>query len=278
MWLAITEADFAFLTAAKPSFVAQKYRRALTGASSFGAGAALAQLEIFERLNARPALTAAALEVVRGFSVPPQPGAPQQPRRVLLFTGHRIDEPGRKAPRFPNSERAQAQARLLIRKAIENEAGAGGARVGIAGGACGGDILFHEICAEMGIRTELYLALPDKDFCVESVGDGGPGWIERYRRLVDRPAPASAPRVLAQQEALPHWLRNKKDYGLWQRNNLWMLFNAVAGSADGSLTLIALWNGQEGDGPGGTRDLIEQTRNRGQKTVVLDASPLKDLT
>jgi hypothetical protein len=57
-----------------------------------------------------------------------------------------------------------------------------------------------------------------------------------------------------------------------------VLFNALAGCAAGSLTLIALWNGQEGDGPGGTRDLLQQTGNRGQKAVVLDAGPLKDLT
>jgi len=278
MWLSLTEADFAFLTASKPSFVARRYREALTGASSFGAGAALAQLEIFERLSVRPALTAAALEVVRQFAAPQSPGATQQSRHVLLFTGHRLDEPGRPAPRFPNTERAQAQARLLIRKAIEGEAGASAGLVGIAGGASGGDILFHEICAEMGIRTELFLALPPDQFCVQSVADGGPEWIERYWRLVNRPAPAPAARVLAQEKELPHWLQNKQDYGFWQRSNLWMLFNALAGSLGGGLTLIALWNGQEGDGPGGTRDLITQTANRGQKTVVLDANPLQDLT
>ena len=30
-----------------------------------------------------------------------------------------------------------------------------GVIVGLAGGACGGDILFHEVCAEQGIETEI---------------------------------------------------------------------------------------------------------------------------
>ena len=60
-------------------------------------------------------------------------------------------------------------------------------------------------------------------------------------------------------------------------NNLWMLFNALAKNPS-SITLIALWNGEEGDGPGGTGDLVEQTKQRGHKTIVLPAKNLAKLT
>jgi len=274
MWLAITEADFAFLVGTKAKSVAQRYREALTGATEFGVGAALAQLELFETLEVRPAFAREALEVVRQFAAPKNAPAAQTLRHVLLFTGHRVDEPGRVIPRFPNNAKAEAQARRLIREAIEAEkANIAGEMIGIAGGASGGDILFHEICAELGIPTRVYLALPPEDFCVASVQDGGPNWVERYNRLIKRVEPRE---LTTRDEKLPLWLRSKKQYSIWQRNNLWMLFNALAENDQG-LTLIALWNGQEGDGPGGTRDLVNQARGRGQKTVILDASPLAQL-
>jgi len=40
------------------------------------------------------------------------------------------------------------------------------------------------------------------------------------------------------------------------------------------MTLIALWNGTSGDGPGGTSDMIRQARERGAETRVLDTKIL----
>jgi hypothetical protein len=82
------------------------------------------------------------------------------------------------------------------------------------------------------------------------------------------------PRVLAEDEELPVWLRSKADYGIWSRNSLWMLFNALALDAT-SLTLIALWDGGPADGPGGTKDLVQLVKNHGDKVHVLPAEQLK---
>ena len=54
-----------------------------------------------------------------------------------------------------------------------------------------------------------------------------------------------------------------------------MLFNALA--LDLPLTLIALWDQGPADGPGGTRDLVAQVRDRGQKIERLPAEQLKAL-
>jgi hypothetical protein len=149
---------------------------------------------------------------------------------------------------------------------------AGGATLGLAGGACGGDLLFHEACGSLGIETQLYLALPQNAFAARSVQRGGPVWVERFNLLCEK----VKPRVLSEIEALPNWLQDKKDYTIWQRNNLWMLFNALALYAR-NLTLIALWDGDSGDGPGGTSDLVDQVTARGHKVVILDAKRLKSL-
>jgi len=190
--------------------------------------------------------------------------------RVLLFTGHMIDAPGRKEPRFPPGK--EGVAREAIAQAVSAEtARPGGVAYGIAGGASGGDILFHEICAELGIPTHLYLALPKGDYIAESVEPAGPEWVERFNQLYQKHPET---RVLASSEDLPRWLSEKREsYTIWQRNNLWMLYNALADEGK-NLTLIALWNGKEGDGPGGTGDLVAKVKERGAKVIHLNTEAL----
>ncbi|HUK89596.1 MAG TPA: hypothetical protein VLZ81_04285 [Blastocatellia bacterium] len=87
----------------------------------------------------------------------------------------------------------------------------------------------------MGIRTELYLALGVPDYIKASVQSAGPDWVERFRRLRER----LPTRVLAESEDLPSWLAEKPDYSILQRNNLWILHNALARGGR-NVTLIAL--------------------------------------
>jgi hypothetical protein len=128
------------------------------------------------------------------------------------------------------------------------------------------------VCAALEIKTQLYLALPPDEFRAASVAQGGPAWIERFNKLYQR----VEPRILGKSEELPNWLHKKPDYGIWQRNNLWMLFNALAVNSDG-LTLIALWDRGKADGPGGTQDLVKQVESRGQKILIAPAERLREL-
>ncbi|MFT6916640.1 MAG: hypothetical protein ACJAWL_002983 [Motiliproteus sp.] len=186
--------------------------------------------------------------------------------RVLLFAGHMLDQQGRFPARFA-AEREPA-AKAAIRRAVtEEQANDSGALLGIAGGACGGDILFHEVCAELGIDTRLYLALPQDQFVETSVQHAGTSWIERFDRLcLELPT-----RVLAGAEQLPDWLGGKEEYGIWARNNLWILQHALALGGD-RVTLIALWDGERGEGFGGTKDMVHQAQMCGVRTVHLDTS------
>ena len=40
------------------------------------------------------------------------------------------------------------------------------------------------------------------------------------------------------------------------------------------MTLIALWNGQEGDGPGGTKHMVELAQDRKAHVVILDTNQI----
>ncbi len=275
LWTRISEADHAFLTGRRPKAVAQRYREALAEAPDFAIEAVREQHEIFQQLCIRSDFVAEVQPILASLDGRHGDGDKRSaaPARVLLFTGHMVDTPGRVSPRFPPTAPAQQRAREMIRQAVHAERELeNGQIIGMSGGACGGDILFHEVCAELGIETRLFLALPQEDFCRESVQHGGPDWVERYNRLCDR----VAPRILGEVRELPKWLRSRAGYGIWQRNNLWMLFNALSLDAR-SLTLIALWDQGRADGPGGTEDLVFQVQSRGHKLVRLAAEELKNL-
>ncbi len=265
VWTDLSEADLRLLTSARPPAVANGYRRALAGAPDFAVASGRQQLEMYRDIGVRSANVEAALAVFPP-AVPPAPSGPRP--RVILFTGHMIDSPDRKEPRFPPQQ--EGTARDAIRAAIQTELGMpGGVSRAIAGGASGGDLLFQEVCGELGIASDLYLALPPADFIAASVAPGGPQWVDRFRAVCER----LPKRQLADSEDLPGWLQGKANYDIWQRNNLWMLHNALALGRD-KVTLIALWDGKKGDGPGGTEHMVEKAQARGAKVVILETKTL----
>jgi len=276
LWIGISCADLAFLTGTRPKAAAQRYREALAGAPRFVGGSVRQQLGLFDQLGVRSAFVKEVLPIVDALGARQEVRAPDAARlgRVLLFTGHMVDASDRTGPpRFPPTEGAEREARRMIREAVAQERALEPGRiVAISGGACGGDILFHEVCAELEVESRLFLALPPEQFSAESVKRGGPQWVERFFRLCER----LPPQVLSDSKELPVWLRGKKDYNIWRRNNLWMLFHALALNAK-TLTLIALWDQGKADGPGGTEDLVKQVDSRGYKVVRLPAERLKAL-
>ena len=181
--------------------------------------------------------------------------------RTILFVGHRPDTSSRAAPRFPPA--LEQSARQAIRDVVQRLSREGPTR-GIAGGASGGDILFHEVCLDLGVPTELYLALPPEAFVDASVAPDGDGWVRRFRALL-------------RQLPCPHQLddapASTRDARLWERNNTWLLDDGLLGGAE-NLTVVALWDGGPGDGPGGTDALVNMARAHGVAVEVLDPQRL----
>lgn len=119
--------------------------------------------------------------------------------------------------------------------------------MGFAGGARGGDILFHEQCRALGIDTVMVLPFVPDVFVSTSVAGTPEGrWVQRFWRLWDS-SPDDRREVLdvaATEDA----------YGAC---NTRLLERA---RAYGNVHLIALWDGKTGDGPGGTADLVARVR------------------
>lgn len=65
---------------------------------------------------------------------------------------------------------------------------------------------------------------------------------------------------------------------IWERNNRWILNNALVYGAS-KPTLLALWNKEiPADGAGGTQHMAKTAEGRGVKVVHLDATPLAKMT
>jgi tetratricopeptide (TPR) repeat protein len=266
-WLDISLADYQFLTVARPSKVAFAYSSALNGAPDFYFDAARKQLELFQSLGILKDNTQQALEVFKPAAA--EIPAPTPPRRTVFFTGHMIDEPGRNPPRFPSS--LTASVRAAIKSKLQQEQGrTDGAIVTVASGACGGDLLFHEVCEELGAEHRLYLPLTPDRFRNESVSPAGRDWEDRFDTLLKQ---CKTYNCMAASPDLPTWLSAKKGYTTWQRANLWLVHEALALGAD-SITLLALWDGVKTEGLGGTSHTRMLAQQYGAAIVTIYTNEL----
>jgi hypothetical protein len=174
----------------------------------------------------------------------------EPPRKIALFSGHMIDAPGRKKPRFPPNK--QPIAARAIAEALA-ELGLGPADLAICGGACGGDLLFAEAALARGARLELYIPFLEPIFLEKSVDFPDRHWRARYFAVRKRGALHIAPSELGPT-------RNAEN--AYERNNCWMLNSALRFGTD-KVNFVCLWNGKDGDGPGGTRHMMDEVRKRG---------------
>jgi hypothetical protein len=180
-------------------------------------------------------------------------------KRTLLFTGHRVDAPGRAEPRFPPAQ-VEAAARAIAH--VLDTLGASAPDTALTQGAAGGDLLFSEQCVARGIAVDWLQPLAEEEFIRQSVASSSDGacWRRRYAALRASPLVAL------------HTLPPPADgVQIWAAGNQRLLQEA---QARGAAHVIALWDGRPGDGAGGTADLVAAARAAGVPLTWIDASRL----
>jgi hypothetical protein len=179
----------------------------------------------------------------------------------VLFSGHMIDASGREKPRFPPDK--EPVATHAIASAFEG-LDVGRRDLTICGGACGGDLLFAEAALARSAKLEIYLPFEEPIFLEKSVDFAGSSWRARFFAAKTRAVLHVAPRELgpAPQGENPY-----------ERNNRWML-DAALRFGPGKVDFLCLWNGEGGDGPGGTKHMMEEVRQGGGRTHWLDTTKL----
>ena len=184
--------------------------------------------------------------------------------RVILGSGHRLDAPDRKSPRFP-AEKESAVREALARQLRAWAVGAGD--LAICGGANGADILLAEICRDLGARVLLLLPFPVERFLQESVDVPGTAWTERFRALArDRGC-----EVRIQEESLGPL---PPDVDPFTRNNDWILATGLDAARPEKPSALLVWDAQPGDGAGGTAGFHDAAVRLGIPVVVIDPTTL----
>jgi hypothetical protein len=274
-WLEISIADLRFLTSNDPERVSAAYEAAMSPVLSQATIDSIRdQVEIYRDLGVLLENAEAALAVLP----PVEAGQGTAKILPLVFSGHMIDASGRSQPRFPPDKEKVASEAILekvgeIKAAAEKEDGA--ELFGIAGASDGGDLLFHEACHELGIRTHVLLPVPELVYRATALSRQASRWAERYHAALRR---ATLVRTLARNLTMPGWLAARPDYDTWQRSNRWILHHAWATTTTDRVTVLALWNGQLGDGKGGVADMVASGRNRAADIITLDTVALFGLS
>ena len=176
--------------------------------------------------------------------------------RVAAFAGHMVDAPWRTVPRFP-SGKVEA-----VRKAVAERLSVLNVRYGFSSAARGSDILFIEELKKIGGRVKVFLPFPRDHFKKTSVGQG---WNERFDAVL------KDLQVVELCRSIPDEDRLAETYAACNRA---IRQEAItqATSLDEAPLLIAVYNGNPGDGSGGTADAVREWRSQGYPMEIIDLS------
>lgn len=180
---------------------------------------------------------------------------------ALLFTGHMVDLPGRRAPRFPQLMEG------VVADVIKQHAGfvserMEGSVIGISSCARGGDILFLETIRDLGLETRIVLPDEPEAFVAASVAGLSEGdWVDRFHALWSAHAPDLREIVTVPAGADPYDCANRRMLELGR-------------SLASQQMLMAYWDGKAGDGPGGTADYVKLVQAADGAIDHIDAAHL----
>ena len=185
--------------------------------------------------------------------------------KVAVFCGHRVDQPGRPMPRFP------AALEQPVYEAIHQRLKALGTYVGFASAASGGDILFLEALLDLGGELNIVLPYNREQFVADAVQDqpsdeATDDWLGRFNRVLSH-----AREVIIASDHKP-----KDDAISYEYSNrlLHGLASMRAQQLQTALVPLAVWDGQPGDGHGGTAHTVSYWRQWNDHVDIVDLDPL----
>jgi class 3 adenylate cyclase len=182
--------------------------------------------------------------------------------RIAVFSGHMIDLPDRRQPRFPpEMETKVYQAILHCLNRLE-------VSFGYASAACGSDILFLEAILERKGEIHLVLPYPQEQFiqdCVDIIPHAN--WKERFSYLVNH----------ATEVTIASDCSYEENTSIYQYTNrlLHGLAKMRSQQLDTPLVPLAVWDGKPGDGFGGTATMVKTWQDWGYNVEIIPPQHLK---
>lgn len=176
---------------------------------------------------------------------------------VAVFSGHLADRPDRPVPRFPSHLEDDVRRELSARLRRYDVG------FGYSSAGSGGDLMFLEAATDAGAERHIVLPYNSDAFLADSV-DVVPGadWPARYRAVLER-----ATRVVTASEQRMLGGAMSYEYGF-------LLLDGMAAvraeELETELVCLAVWDGQPGDGPGGTEASVAHWRKAGRRLDIVD--------
>jgi hypothetical protein len=174
-----------------------------------------------------------------------------------------IDKPGRKPARFPPEMEPAVTREIAM---ILNSWDIGPEDLALCGGACGGDLIFAELCLKKDTLLEIRIPFHEPEFLRKSVNFAGDQWQSRFYKVKNNPNT----KLLTMPDELGPLPQDSNPY---ERNNLWQLQTALSWDPK-KVNFMCLWDKKPGDGPGGTEHMHEEVKKYSGKVHVIESIKL----
>jgi hypothetical protein len=180
---------------------------------------------------------------------------------VVVVSGHMVDAPDRPVPRFPPTEIDRV---TIDAAAALDRWGVDETTTLVTGGARGTDIIVAELARTRGASVVLCLALPPEAFNERSVALPGTDWSQRFAALLE----------VADVRVLDTEVDSAAGDDAFERTNAWIIQVAHALGGPRPHTVL-VWDGNTGDGPGGTGDFARRLGYDGpdERVAIIDPTP-----
>lgn len=176
--------------------------------------------------------------------------------RIAVFTGHLIDTPNRREPRFP--PHLETQVYQAIRQKLEEH----NIQFGYSSAACGSDILFLEAVLERSGEIHIVLPYPEAEFrrdCVDVIS--GSNWGERFSRLLQQASSVNvAVNSVYEEDTSIYKYTHSLLHGLAKMRSQ---------NLDTELVPMAVWDENPGNSLGGTATMVKTWHQRGYKVEII---------
>ncbi len=183
--------------------------------------------------------------------------------KVVVFCGHMIDRLDRPQPRFPPELEPKVYAAICDRLQQLD------ARLGYASAACGADILFLE--ALQSLKGELHIVLPyaREEFIQDSVRIRPDGkWEKRFEQVMN-----NATEIIITSKRKLEYSPVVYEYASRFLHGLAKIRAEQLGT---DLIPLTVWNGEPGDGLGGTASTVNHWKEWNETVEVIDLATLME--
>ncbi len=247
-WSLVSMAELYVLVSESVSTVVRAYRKALTASrrNLSDLTSSLRQLEMLKSLGLRPEFVQAGIETISAEinRINNEDNESQYDSakvvkekyqwKGFLFTGYMVDYPGKESRMFPHEK--EPLVRNEIRKKLEELGARPDDRAFLSGLSAGSEIIFAEVCAEMGMHVKVFLPIPEQAYIRRFVSVAGDAWVDRFYKIRNHPLVDDIYQI--ESVGAP-----KEGDDPYERNNRWMLYSTLKFGID-NVRLLALWDGK----------------------------------